>query len=55
MKNNLEARMESLERRVAALENQITNKVSPNNRLEQLAEDLLNDAFTNNQKKGLEK
>ncbi len=55
MKNNLEARMESLERRVAALENQITNKVNPNNRLEQLAEDLLSDAFINNQKKGLEK
>ncbi|MCI8757134.1 MAG: hypothetical protein HFG18_11180 [Oscillospiraceae bacterium] len=55
MKNNLEARIESLEKRVAALENQITNKVSPNNRLEQLAEDLLNDAFINNQKKELGK
>ena len=48
-------RIESLEKRVAALENQITNKVSPNNRLEQLAEDLLNDAFINNQKKELGK
>ena len=55
MKNNLKERIESLEKRVAALENQITNKVSPNNRLEQLAEDLLSDAFINNQKKGLEK
>lgn len=55
MKNNLEARIESLEKRVAALENQITNKVSPNNRLEQLAEDLLSDALADNQKKGLEK
>lgn len=55
MKNNLEARVESLERRVAALENQITNKDSPNNRLEQLAENLLSDALEDNQKKGFEK
>lgn len=55
MKNDLKERVESLERRVAILENQITNKVSPNNRLEQLVEDLLSDALADNQKKGLEK
>lgn len=55
MKNDLKERVENLERRVAALENQITNKVSSNNCLEQLAEDLLSDALTDNQKKGLEK
>ena len=41
---NLEERVENLEQRVTALENQPGKNPNPNNRLEQLAEDLLNDA-----------
>ena len=41
---NLEERVENLEQRVTALENQSSKNPNPNNRLEQLAEDLLNDA-----------
>ena len=41
---NLEERVENLEQRVTALENQPIKTPNPNNRLEQLAEDLLNDA-----------
>ena len=41
---NLEERVESLEQRATALENQPGKTPNPNNRLEQLAEDLLNDA-----------
>ena len=41
---NLEERVENLEQRVTALENQPVKNPNPNNRLEQLAEDLLNDA-----------
>ena len=41
---NFEERVENLEQRVTALENQPIKNPNPNNRLEQLAEDLLNDA-----------
>ena len=41
---NLEERVENLEQRVTALENQPVKNPNPNSRLEQLAEDLLNDA-----------
>ena len=41
---NLEERVENLEQRVTALENQPIKNPNPNNRLEQLAENLLNDA-----------
>ena len=41
---NLEEWVENLEQRVTALENQPVKNLNPNNRLEQLAEDLLNDA-----------
>ena len=41
---NLEERVENLEQRVTALENQPVKNPNPSNRLEQLAEDLLNDA-----------
>ena len=41
---NLEERVENLEQRVTALENQPVKNPNPDNRLEQLAEDLLNDA-----------
>ena len=41
---NLEERVENLEQRVTALENQPGKTPNPNNRLEQLAENLLNDA-----------
>ena len=44
---NLEERVENLEQRVTALENQPIKNPNPNNRLEQLAEDLLNDALSN--------
>ena len=44
---NLEERVENLEQRVTALENQPNKNPNPNNRLEQLAEDLLNDACKN--------
>ncbi len=44
---NLEERVENLEQRVTALENQPVKNPNPNNRLEQLAEDLLNDACKN--------
>ena len=44
---NLEERVESLEQRVTALENLPDKNPNPNNRLEQLAEDLLNDACKN--------
>ena len=42
---NLEERVENLEQRVTALENQPVKNLNPNNRLEQLAENLLNDAY----------
>ena len=41
---NLEERVENLEQRVTALENQPVKNPNPSNRLEQLVEDLLNDA-----------
>ena len=44
---NLEERVENLEQRVTALENQPVKNPNPNNRLEQLAENLLNDALSN--------
>ena len=44
---NLEERVENLEQRVTALENQPVKNPNPNNRLERLAEDLLNDACKN--------
>ena len=44
---NLEERVESLEQCVTALENQPIKNPNPNNRLEQLAENLLDDALSN--------
>ncbi len=44
---NLEERVENLEQRVTALENQPGKNPNPNNRLEQLVENLLNDALSN--------
>ena len=41
---NFEERVENLEQRVTALENQPVKNPNPSNRLEQLAEALLNDA-----------
>ena len=44
---NLEERVEDLEQRVTALENQPVKNPNPSKRLEQLAEALLNDACKN--------
>ncbi|MCI9668109.1 MAG: hypothetical protein HFG19_00290 [Oscillospiraceae bacterium] len=44
---NLEERVENLEQRVTALENQPVKNPNPSNRLEQLVENLLNDALSN--------